>query len=326
MILDEPILKTFVLEYRSELLKDWQDAYLHMTGAFEYHVTEGYWILFESEGHYATVGYDGVKTYEKPYEFPKEKYVWYYDGDEELTDHVDTIFSGQRIHSLRNFGEYKSIIFDSFELNLYVYGENDAFYDGSGTAFDGVSVMAVGSHLLNKCECGGEGELLLDERGDFAARCKRCHKATYFDMELKARIEAWNRGERKCYIDTGREKLTAVLKEGSKIRYLALPPTEEKADILSGKPCRFATLIIALGDSLFLLSTKKSAARSYDFTGLSISNYNPDFYPTRIEPEKRLSFIREEELDGRKAIRFDLDGAPLLLEATPNGIFAFAGE
>ena len=41
MILSEPIIKVFTLQYRDKYEKDWHDAYLHTKGAFEYRVTEG---------------------------------------------------------------------------------------------------------------------------------------------------------------------------------------------------------------------------------------------------------------------------------------------
>ena len=62
--------------------------------------------------------------------------------------------------------------------------------------------MVVGNHLLKrKCECGGAGELLVDERNDFAVRCSSCYKSTYFDMILKYQVDSWNLGDTPYVID-----------------------------------------------------------------------------------------------------------------------------
>ena len=57
------LFKVFEFQYRDDLLESWQYSYLHTTGTFGYHVTEGDWMLFEIEKHYITIGYDGWMDY-----------------------------------------------------------------------------------------------------------------------------------------------------------------------------------------------------------------------------------------------------------------------
>lgn len=321
MILNEPIIKVFELQYKEELLQDWHNAYLHTTGAFEYHVTEGYWMLLESENYYVTIGYDGVQKYNKPYVFDEAKFEWWYNGDEEWTDYKDTLLEGQKIHLIEAHDGYQTIYFDAFKLNLYVYGSEDEFNVNTGTFGDGINVMDVGSHLLEKCSCGGNAEILCDERGDFAIRCSTCHKATYFDMILKDQIDAWNIGDSPCIIDTGYETLKDLLAKTKEIRYLALSSRAHDFEMIDKATCGCANIMIAFDESYFLLSSQKTDGYNFDFTGSTISNYNREFWTNVIKPTGSILFVREEQdHEGRKILRFRLDDVDLLIEATCWGL------
>lgn len=327
MILKEPIIKVLNLQYNDKYNKDWQNAYVHTTGAFEYHVTEGYWILVETENYYATIGYDGVKVYEKPYEFSEEKFDWWYDGDEDYIDWLDTLFCGQKIHSIEEDGDHRVIYFDSFNLHLYVYTEETGFNLDRGSFGDGENVMAVGRHLLKKCECGGNGELLCDERGDFAVRCQDCHRATYFDMVLKDRIDLWNEGDTPCTIDTGREMVNNILRSKKEIKQFAISTGMGQCENMDDISCDCDSIMLAIEDSYFLLSSQKIEGYNYDFTGHKVSNYNPDFWGRIIKPIDKLVFVREEQdFEGRRSLIFKLDDVELIVEATHWGLFVSLDE
>lgn len=321
MLLDEPIKNVLELEYKDDYQQDWHNAYLHTIGVFEYHATEGHWLLFETENYYATVGYDGVQTYKKPYTFPIEKFNRWSVSDDEWTDYRETLFVGQKIHSIEQNEDHQSIYFDDFKLNLYIYGESDEFDIYSGTFGDGINVMAIGGHLLKKCECGGKGELLIDERSDFAVRCKRCHKATYFDMILKDQIEAWNTDNTPCIIDTGREALQELLKKKGEIKYIALPTQNSTIEMIDDSCCVCENAVIAFEDTCFMLSWQRVCGNKYDFTGSIVTNYNHDIWSGEIKSADPITFVREEEdFEGRKALRFKLDDVDLLIEAIPQGL------
>ena len=330
MFCNEPILKVFELQYRDDLLENWQDAYLHTTGEFEYHVTEGYWMLFETENHYITIGYDGVQKYQKPYVFPEGKFEWWYDGDDGWIDYKDTLLSGQRIHSVEEIDDHKVIYFDSCKLHLYVYEENE-FNLSRGSFGNGINTMALGGHLLKKCECGGAGELLLDERGDFAVRCKVCHRATYFDMILKNQIDAWNNGDAPCTIDTGRESVIDLFR-CKEIKYLALPSNSSLSqfhqfEMIDNISCDCSHVMIGFEDEYFLLSSIRIGRDTYDFSGMHISDYNREIWTNIIKPIEQFYFVGEEEdFEKRKALHFKLDDIDLLVEATTRGLSVYLDE
>ena len=320
MILNEPIIKVYELEYKEEILQDWQNAYLHTIGAFEYHVTEGYWMLLETENHYATIGYDGVNIYKKPYFFPEDKFEWWYNGDENYTDYVDTLLSGQRIHSVESGDGCQIISFDDFKLILYVYYENDNF-DNFLKNFDaGVNIIAVGGHLTKKCECGGDAELLCDNHGDFAVRCSTCHRATYFDMILKNQIDEWNNNDTPCEIDTGNEILKQLLTDKKEIKYLSLSSRNGEFEMYNNNSYNCESIIMEFDDTRFLLSAERIFSNRFDFTGCEISGYNRAHWSKVIRPMNKITFLKEENHNDRKILQFKMDNLNLLIEATCRGL------
>ena len=56
-------------------------------------------------------------------------------------------------------------------------------------------------HLKRACDCGGEGEILVDFAWDYVVRCKNCKRSTYADMQLRTAIENWNKDEMPCQLD-----------------------------------------------------------------------------------------------------------------------------
>ncbi len=321
MLLNEPITRVWELEYINEYHQSWHNCYLHTIGTFEYHVTKGYWLLFETENHYVSIGFDGIQKYFKPYAFPKEKYACHPVGDDEWDDYRDTLFIGQRILSAEQQINKQSIYFDDFKLDLYIYGETDDFDADYGTFGSGINVMAVGNHLVKNCQCGGAGELLIDERHDFAVRCSRCHKSTLIDMSLNERIEAWNNQDTPCVIETGKEKLKRLLTTKKEIKLLALSSEKCSFKMYDETFCDCAEIMIVFEDSYFMLSSQKIDARRFDLTGLEISNYNKDSWNKIIKPLDKLIFIgQEKSSDGNGVLRFNLDGTDLLIEASRHGL------
>ncbi|MBQ3014116.1 MAG: hypothetical protein IJN07_03635 [Clostridia bacterium] len=321
MLLDEPIKCILELGYTSKYHQRWHDAYLHTFGTFEYHVTEGIWLLFETENYYTTIGHDGVQTYKKPYTFPSAKFHYGNVSDDEWTDYRETLFVGQKIHSIEQNADHQSIYFDDFKLNLYIYEESDAFNFSTGTFGNGINIMDVGGHLLKKCKCGGKGELLIDERNDFAVRCQKCHKATYFDAILKDQIEAWNAHDIPCIINTGRETLQELLENKRKIKYIALSTSPHAFEMINDSFCVCENAMICFEDTCFLLSSQQMCRHKFDFSGFICSNYNHHIWSKEIKAADTIAFVREEtDFKGRKMLRFKLDDADLLIAADSHGL------
>lgn len=203
MLLNEPILSVFELWHTEKYEGKNANSFFQKVGELAFHTTGDCWLVFYTEHFCVTLGCDGVKKYQLPFEFSNDKYEIWELGDEEWISEEETIFSGQRIHFVEEWIKGWRIKFDDFDMKLYTYDEQDDFIDIQEYFKRGwINKMAVGNHLLKrKCECGGSGELLVDERNDFAVRCSSCHKSTYFDMILKYQVDSWNLGDTPCVID-----------------------------------------------------------------------------------------------------------------------------
>ena len=181
--------------------------------------------------------------------------------------------------------------------------------------------MAVGNHLVKNCRCGGAGELLIDERHDFAVRCSRCHKSTLIDMSLNERIEAWHNQDTPCVIETGKETLKRLLTTKKEIKHLALSSDKYSFEMYDETFCDCAEIIIVFDNSYFMLSCQIIDKHRFDLTGIEVSDYNNDSWNKIIKPLDKLIFIGEEKgSDGNDMLRFNLDGTDLLIEASRHGL------
>ena len=55
--------------------------------------------------------------------------------------------------------------------------------------------------LITKCECGGKGEVMLDEFSDFFVRCIECKEATESYINISDAINDWNNGDKPYLAD-----------------------------------------------------------------------------------------------------------------------------
>ena len=69
------------------------------------------------------------------------------------------------------------------------YNENHCSYN---------YVCGLDRLLTRKCDCGGEGEVLLDFVTDYVVRCNKCKKSTWAEMVVIDAINSWNNGETPC--------------------------------------------------------------------------------------------------------------------------------
>ena len=69
MFCDEPILHVYQRMYCEDKEQPWHNAILRLTGSFEYHATEGYWLVFQTVHFVISLGYDGVQVYNNMADF-----------------------------------------------------------------------------------------------------------------------------------------------------------------------------------------------------------------------------------------------------------------
>lgn len=199
MFCDEVIKRVYERRAREEAGKHC-DAYLQLEGDLEYHVTYGYWLIFETEHHAISLGADGVKIWNSLSDACPNS-----DELEDLSDieywvHPEhTLFVGEHIQTIRRNNVYWEIHFDHFPMRLYPYDntkQKDSRFTWLRLGIADYKPMAVGNHFLTrKCACGGEGEIIIDYVHDYFVRCKKCHASTWASMCLIDAIKDWNAGK-----------------------------------------------------------------------------------------------------------------------------------
>ena len=185
------------------------NAWLDVYHDIAYHVTEGYRIVLETEHFYISLSHDGVTKTDKDCtieEFEQDgewldSFVHKLDDDElPWIDYEYTLFVGERVLAVQQIDDYYLITFDDFELKLIPHKLDEDHFP-SLCDYDHWSyfhVLGAERHLTGKCNCGGEGELLLDFVSDYVVRCKKCKHSTYAQMIAKEAIEEWNDGHIQC--------------------------------------------------------------------------------------------------------------------------------
>ena len=325
MFCSEPIKKVLQLEIKEELQPNWYNSLLQITHNFEYHTTEGFWILLETDNYYITIGYDGVIKYPKPYEFPAEKFDVSEVGDGETPCYQEMIFVGQRICDVAIVANVHTIYFDNFKLKLFAYDEKDEKWFEGRLFTHGDELVPVGVHLLRKCACGGQPEIYLDGVDDFFIRCKECHASTYSDMWFKTSADAWNKGKTPINVLTDSEYFTKTIKEQKIKRILVSNRYLEESDETS---CWTEEIIIEfenvrIGVQNSCLGEEKSKlCFSYNIT-----NYNPDIYSRIVAPTTgEIKYLSTVDMYGREEISFELDDTRLTISANGQELFISLAE
>ena len=184
---------------------EWFDVYYDIA----YHVTAGYRIILETEHFYISLSHGGVTKAEKNCtvkEFLQdgeclESLIHEVKGSEQpWIEYEYTLFVGERLLDVQSFEDHYVITFDDFEMKLIPHRLHDNDFPGlrSSDPWSYHRVLGSERFLTGKCNCGGEGELLLDFVSDYVVRCRRCKHSTYAKMIAIEAIEEWKAGRIQC--------------------------------------------------------------------------------------------------------------------------------
>jgi len=202
MFCDEPIKKV----YRGSCETiDGADAWLDHCHDLAYHVTEGYRMVLETEHWAISLDINGATKMASPVQPCRADEVL--DPDDELFEGVEPmLFVGQRLKAVRQEGNVCFAEFDDFTLKVVPHALGtigDVTVEALDQGYHGAywPVQGCDHHLKRACQCGGEGEILLDFVWDYVVRCKNCKRSTYADMRLRTAIESWNKGEMPCQLE-----------------------------------------------------------------------------------------------------------------------------
>ena len=171
-----------------------------------YHVTKGERIVLETEHFYISLDSDGVskskktsaiKEFERPGEW-LDSFIHPIDGEPDWVDYEATLFIGERLLQVEMIETYYLLKFDNFKLKIipHIHSKEVPGLDNDNSSY--FYVYGAERHIIRKCGCGGEGELVLDFVSDYIVRCKKCKKSTWAQMNARDAIEEWNDGYTLC--------------------------------------------------------------------------------------------------------------------------------
>lgn len=189
MFCEEAINKVYEIERYESQYEHSKDAFLSLSPELEWHVTEGYWLGFETAHHFIIAGYDGVKILNSKSDLPLDEYDVFSDGDILGYETAETVmFKGERIQEVVEAKNKYIIHLDHFDMTIFVYPEA---FDYSYQQNIDIPIKAAEHCIKRKCTCGGTAEVILDFVGDFGVRCNKCRLSTYHTFVLQDVIDDW---------------------------------------------------------------------------------------------------------------------------------------
>ena len=204
---DEPIVAAYEGSRENRDIKG-SNAFFDCYHDLAYHVTEGYRIILETAHHYISLDVQGVTLHEKTdsiKDFEQsgewiEPYVHVDAVETPWVDYESTLFVGQKLKSVERMENHFLLSFDDFSLKLVPHALNEKDFPSlcNKEHWSYNHILGAERHLARKCDCGGEGELLLDFVSDYVVRCKQCKKSTWANMIAQDAIEEWNSGQLEC--------------------------------------------------------------------------------------------------------------------------------
>lgn len=207
MFCDEPVIHVYLGCDEYELVIS-ENSFLDCYHDLAYHVTEGYRIVLETENWFISLDVNGVSKepkstfIERPGEWLQDGIESMYPDDIPYTHFETTLFVGERLHKVSKIKNIFLCDFGDFTFKVIPYElgtMNKSLCNNDPCSYN--FVLGCERHLTGKCDCGGDGEILMDFVADYIVRCKNCKKATWANMELQSAIRDWNNGELHCVLD-----------------------------------------------------------------------------------------------------------------------------
>ena len=199
---DEMILRTHHMQTGIGDEEMWERPDYHQPGRLVYHALPDFWLVFETEHYYISVGSDGVNKYESVQDLKgNDRELW----NDPVTGVEEIVFPGRCIEAVAETEAGWEIHFDSFNMDVVRHEKDDGF---EGSEYKVEAPFFGFSHILNKCACGGYPEFMMDRHCDFYVQCPICDRYTYADYNPDHPVNDWNTGNVHCL--EGHEDITRI--------------------------------------------------------------------------------------------------------------------
>ncbi len=186
MFCEEPIKAThrmYAMGYYEDMWEepDYQDGVV-------YHATEGYWLVFETEHFFISIGTDGVLIYDSVVKLQQGGKTLF----NELFELESIVFPGECLHDVSESEKGWIVQLSDFQLRIVRHAPEEN-YEGQG--FQTEIPFFGFDHVLKRCSCGGKPEFKVDCHDDFYVECNQCHKFTEAGYIPDRIVYDWNEGK-----------------------------------------------------------------------------------------------------------------------------------
>lgn len=200
---DEPILRTHHMQIGIGDEELWERLDYSDRLELIYHAFPNYWLVFETEHYYISVGADGINKYDSLEGLKgDDRQVW----NDPVTGVEEIVFPGENIQSFWEWKDGWEIVFDHFHMTVIPHKDGDGF---EGTAYQVDKPFFGFRHVLDKCACGGQPEFMMDRHSDFYVECPVCKRYVVPCYDPMLPVQQWNGGEIHCV--PGNENIKADL-------------------------------------------------------------------------------------------------------------------
>lgn len=297
MFCDEPVQAIWYMENLKDYGADKQWAHYMCNFEIGLYLTDGYWLVLQTESHQITLGADGVHVYNCQDDLlgtERAEACNYTRGDflpETLA------LTGERIRNVEKAADGWVVTLEHLVIPIHKCEGDMREHDWLDYS-EYVPYLGV-SHKLKRCRCGGNPELMLDFVADYIIRCDRCRCSTYADYGLERVVKDWNRGKHPCKgIDTPMEHFLSL--KGKPIDAILF---SKRVKALSNELRNCDEMLVRIkGDYYYRLERVKTPGSRYELTIIhEASGINPDMWPyaMAIDPDERLSLAEYDSHNGR---------------------------
>ena len=285
MFCDEIIEKVYLgqPEYH-----DGGDYFLDCYYDMAIHLCGQYRLVLETENYYLSLETAGVIKLDKsgPLESIEKDGEWIdpcihvdEEFDDVWVDYESTLFVGERLLAVTEIEDGHLLTFDDFELKLFAHSSSDAFPHTNPHSYSRVYGT---ERLINKCPCGGTGELVIDFVSDYGIRCNKCHRGTSGNPCACDAIEEWN--EVADLPESGEypeEQFRKLCHEA--VEYIVI---ERFYTELENDSLRCRSIIAKFGDQRLVISSRYAGDGKNDFCFETCTSFNPEMWPQKISAAK----------------------------------------
>lgn len=138
-------------------------------------------------------------------------------------------------------------------------------------------------NLKRKCQCGGNGQMIIDTVGDYCVRCDKCHKSTGYCMDMKDAVELWESGKCEFECELLSDNFKAHLAEIKSI-YIS----DDEVYMPDCQSCCCYDIVIDTGEKLI-----SSDCTNGKLTMAEINSFNKDYYRYKIDLSDRECVIEK---------------------------------